>query len=222
MNKHINVSYDLYTTRYGILRTLDELYARKTLSFDTEVQSVYNIDERNEAKELLKCCQDERSPEDVRLSKLVANSSGLSHPKITKVTHFQFGLSEDEAVIFICRDMDTELLVWNWLAEWEGKLLVHNAGFDLKIMHERTGKFPKDFEDTQLLAKCLINDADDWKARTGLKHLMGEYYDPKWQELDDDGYDVVDYKNEAFLRYCAIDVGSTYKLYTMLMEEVNE
>ena len=220
MFDHIEVTYKVFATPYGIEKELNKLDNLPLLSFDTEVNSVYTTDERKEAKELLKCCTEDMHGEDIRLSKLVANSSGLSHPKITKVTHFIFSISRDESIIFICRDMKTELLIWNWLAKYEGKLIVHNVGFDLKIMHDRTGKFPLDYEDTQLLAKCLINNADDWKAKTGLKHLMGQYYDPKWTEIGT--YDVVNYKDKNFLRYCAIDGASTFKLWEDLKEFLDE
>ena len=218
MNKHIEVNYKLYTTTYSALKALDKL--PMLISFDVEVQSIYSLDERAEAKELLKCCQTEMSGEDLRLTKLVGNSSGLSHPKITKVTHFIFGISKSESIIIICNSHKMENTICNWVADYKGKLIVHNVGYDLKIIHERTGRFPIDFEDTQLLAKCLINDTDDWKARVGLKHLMGSYFDPRWTEIE--SYDIQDYKNEAFLRYSAIDGAATYYLWEQLQETLDE
>ena len=191
------------------------------LSLDFEVQSIYTLDERAEAKELLKCCTDDMVGEDIRLSKLVGNSSGLSHPKITKVTHVIFGLSESEAIIFVVNGPKTELMIMNWIVDFKGKLLIHNSLFDLKLVHHRTGRFPIDFEDTQLLAKCLINNTQDWHARTGLKHLMGEHYDPRWV-TSIESYDIIDFKNDAFLRYCSIDGASTFKLWNLLQEHLDE
>jgi len=158
--------------------------------------------------------------EDIRLSKLVANSSGLSHPKITKVTHVIFGLSESDAIIFVVNGPKTEQMVMKWIVDYTGKLLIHNSLFDLKLVHHRTGRFPIDFEDTQLLAKCLINNTQDWHSRTGLKHLMGTHYDPRWTEIE--SYDIVDYKNTAFLRYSSIDGAATFKLWNDLQEHIDE
>jgi hypothetical protein len=49
---------------------------------------------------------------------------------------------------------------------------------------------------------------------------MSEYYDPRWQEIE--SYDIQDYKNEAFLRYSAIDGAATFKLWDMLQEMRND
>jgi len=106
--------------------------------------------------------------------------------------------------------------VWNWLAKYQGHVVVHNALFDFKIMHHRVNQLPQSYDDTQIMARVQTNDADEFEGKVGLKELMGSYYNPKWTLLDEDGYDVVDYKNEAFLRYCAIDGAATFKLYQLL------
>ena len=216
MNSYIEVSYTVYSTMYTAMKALASL--PDLVSFDLETQSIYSLEERAEAKELLKNYAEDMHTEDVKLSKLVRNSSGLSHPKITKVTHFIFGLSRSEAIIIICSDPKLELSILNWVADYKGKLITHNSLFDLKLVHQRTGKFPVDFEDTQLLAKCFINDTQDWQAKTGLKHIMSSYYDPKWQLIE--SYDIQDYKDEAFLRYASIDGAATYYLWELLQEEI--
>ena len=222
MNEFIKVDYEVHATQFSIMKALDKLSTKPILSYDCETQSQYSLEERAEAKDLLKNHIDGLTPEDRKLCKLVSKSSGLSHPKITKVTHFLFGLSEDYSVILIAYTPTVEKLICDWLVNYTGKLLTWNALFDLKIVYHHTGKFPVDFEDGQLLAKCLINHADNWKSRVGLKHLMGEYYDPTWTSLDSEGYDNIDYKNEAFLRYCSIDSASTYKAWNILQEMIDE
>jgi hypothetical protein len=164
--------------------------------------------------------QDDLNSEDLRISKVVSRCSGLSHPSITKTTHAIFGLSEDESIVFVINDKKTEQYIMDWIVEFEGKLIIHNSLFDLKLVHHRTGRFPKDIDDTQLLARCLINHTQDWECKTGLKHLMGEYYDPKWTMIE--SYDIVDLKNTEFLRYCAIDGASTMKLWNDLQEVRDE
>jgi len=112
-------------------------------------------------------------------------------------------------------------MICDWVAEYKGKLLIHNTLFDLKLIYHRTGgKLPLDIEDTQLLARTLVNDADDFQCRTGLKVLAGEYYDPSWTNIET--YDVVDFKNPAFLKYCAIDACAVWKVWDLIQESIDE
>ncbi len=213
MLEHIQVSYKLYTTQYGIKTALESLNSASMISFDLETQSLYSLEEKAEAKDLLK---GDLSYQDTKLCKLAARSSGLSNPRLIKVTHFIFGLSQDESIICIANNRKTEVMIFNWLATYKGKVLIQNALFDLKIMYERINKLPADYEDTQLLAKSLINNVDDWQAKTGLKHLMSSYYDPKWELIET--YDIQNYKDENFLRYASIDGAATFKLWEDIQE----
>jgi len=213
----INVNYEVASTSYTIGQMLRKLSGIPLLSFDTEVQSVYSQEEIKEAKQLVKSKEfPEYSRDDQKLLKQVAKASGLSNPSLVKVTHFIFGVSEDFSYILISTNPQTEQRIWEWVSNYQGKLVIHNALFDLKIMYNRVQQLPLDYEDTQIEAKCLINDADEFKARVGLKLLMGEYYDPKWTLLDEEGYNSTDYKKESFLNYAAIDGAATFKLYQLL------
>jgi hypothetical protein len=209
----IKVTYDLCLTSYAAQKKLKELSNIPVLGFDTETRSVYTNAEIQKAKDLLK--DEESIPVESRpLVKLTARSSGLSYPLITKTTHFIFGLSESHSVIIVTNTVSEELLVWYWLSQYQGKLLIHNAVFDLKTMAVRVGMLPKDYEDTQLLAKTFINNAENWKAKTGLKELMGGYYDPKWSLYNQ--YDIENYKDIDFLQYMAVDGAAVYKLWFQL------
>ena len=73
------------------------------------------------------------------------------------------------------------------------------------MVYHRTGSFPKDYEDTQQLAKSLINDANNYRSRTGLKLLVGSYYPPKWSMKEETDYEVKDLKDKDFLEYCSYD-----------------
>lgn len=220
MNNFIVVKFKYYSTGYTINKVLLELENRNILSLDFETQPIYTLDERAEAKELVKKYQDELSSKDLRLSKVVANCSGLSHPSITKVTHVIFGLSNKESIVLIINNKEVEQLVMDWITNFKGKFIVHNSLFDLKIVHHRTEKFPIDFDDTQLIVRTLINHTKDWECRTGLKHLIGQDYDPKWTLIE--SYDIQDFKNKDFLRYCAIDGAATFKLWEDIQEILNE
>ena len=85
-------------------------------------------------------------------------------------------------------------------------------------MFQRTGKMPVNFTDTALLVKCLVNHVDIWKAKTGLKELVGEYYDPKWSLYND--YEPENLKRKDFINYCAIDGAGTFLLYELIQEEL--
>lgn len=217
MLEHIEVTYQVYTNDYTIKKALQKLDTFPILSFDLETQSLYNKEAKEEARELLKTGVD---PSFKKLCKQVGRSSGLSNPRLIKATHFLFGTSKKTAIICIANTRKTEEMIFEWLANYKGKTLVWNSLFDLKIMYERVKKLPLDYEDPMLLLKSLINDVDPWLCKAGLKDFMSEYYDPKWTLIET--YDIEDYKDEAFLRYCSIDAAATYYGYEKLKEKLND
>jgi len=216
---YTKVETNLVASSYGITKILKDLSVHKLLSFDTETRSVYTKDEVKAAKTMLKDEDDIRT-EDLRLVKLVAKSSGLSYPSLIKTTHFIFGLSPTHSVVIITNSINEEMKIWYWVINFKNKLIIHNSMFDLKICYQRTGKIPIDFVDTMLLAKTLINNADNWKAKVGLKDLMGSEYDPKWSLYNN--YDVENLKDEDFISYCGIDGAATFGLYNELQKFIGE
>jgi hypothetical protein len=217
-DKVIKVDYDLYASSYTIRNKLPKLLESfKLLSFDTETRSVYNQELRKEATGYLKTVN--TSDTLYKHARLVAASSGLSYPSITRTTHFVFGESKSKSHVVICNTPELEMFVWQLISKYEGKLLVHNSLFDLKIMFHRMGLVPPDFDDTALIVKCLINHVNIWKCKTGLKELMGQYYSPKWTLMND--YEPANFRDPAFLEYAAIDGASTYYLWEQVQEELN-
>ena len=217
----IKVDYTVHGNRYHIAKALTKLSEREILSFDTETKGVYSKAEREEAKQYLK---GENLPVDnKRISLQVAANSGLSFPSLVDVTHFIFGISESESVILVCSNHQLEVFIWNWIANYKGMLLIHNALFDLKLMYHRVSKLPQNYEDTQLLAKCLTNNVNVWKCKVGLKDLMGDYYEPMWIILTEE-YEPDNLRSEKFLKYCAIDGAATFKLWYDIQDfmEVDE
>ncbi len=210
----IKVKYDVHSTRYGINKALEQLFYQNVMSFDVETRGVYSKEERKEALELLK--QQELPLDTKQLAMLVSHNNGLSFPSLIEVTHFVFGTHQDQSTILICDDPRLELRIWNWLSTYQGLLLVHNTLFDLKIMYNRVGKLPQHYEDTALLAKCLLNDVDTWRAKVGLKDLMAEQYDPSWTLIDE--YEPENLKDPKFLKYAAIDGAATFKLYNDIQQ----
>lgn len=214
----IHVNFKVYSTAFHIRKALKDLEQHDILGFDTETKGLYSKPERKLAEQQLK---DENLPlSDRRICQLVANNSGLSFPSLVAVTHFVFGLSESESVIFISTNPQTELMIWNWVAQHPGLLIIHNTLFDLKIMYNRVRCFPQNYEDSALLAKTYINNADSWKAKIGLKDLVGEYYPPHWALYDK--YEPDDLKDPGFLEYTAIDGAANMKLWGLIQEHANE
>jgi len=205
----IKVTHKVYANKWHIRKALARLATYYTLSFDTETAGVYSKTERKEAREYLK---KENIPVDKKAIALqIEANSGLSFPSLVNVTHFVFGISDHESVILICNDPVLEMMIWKWVANYKGLLLIHNTLFDLKIMYNRVGTLPINYEDTQLLAKCLTNNADVWKSKVGLKDLMGSYYDPMWVLVDE--YEPDNLKDPKFLQYAGIDGAATFKLW---------
>jgi len=212
----IKVTFEVHANKWHIDKALNELSKRAILSFDTETAGVYSKAERAEAAEYLK---EENIPVDSRsLALQVEANCGLSFPSLVSVTHFIFGISEDYSVVLICSNPQLEIHIWNWIADYEGRLIVHNSLFDLKIMYHRIGRMPKDYDDSQLLAKCLTNNAEVYKCKVGLKDLMGSHYDPMWILVDE--YEPANLKDPKFLMYAAIDGAATMKLWNDIQEHM--
>jgi hypothetical protein len=211
--KKLKVNYKTYSDFSTIKRVLNELTKYPLLSFDLEVRSIYNKAIRDKAKENLK--------EDTSFH-MVANSSGLSHPSLTKVTHIIFGISKTESIIFVTKTDSMVKYIFNHMLTMQNttKFIIHNSQFDLKVFQFTIKKILTNYIDTQLLALTLINDTNDYKRKTGLKHLMGDYYNSAWTE--DTDYEVEDLFNKAFLTYAAIDGASTMYLYEQLQETIKE
>jgi hypothetical protein len=211
------VEYVLYASNYSIINKLPKILAKfDLLSLDTETRSVYDKETRSEADEYLK----EANTYDpyYKQARVVAESSGLSFPSITRTTHFIFGESKTKSHIVICTTDNMEMLMWKLISKYQGTFLVHNSLFDLKIMFQRLKLLPPKFIDTALVVKCMINHVNIWKAKTALKELMGGYYNPRWSLYND--YEPENLKNQNFIDYCAIDGAATIYLWEIIQEEL--
>lgn len=210
----IDVEYKVGSTDWSIRNLLKELEQYEVLGFDVETRGVYSKEERKKAGNLLK---ENIKPTLKRECILIENNSGLSHPSLVSTTHFIFGISESKSVVLVSYTYTQEMAIWNWIAKQDALFLVHNTLFDLRIMHHRVGRFPKNYIDTALAAKCLINNVDNYKAKVGLKILVGDYYKPAWSLFDE--YEPDNLMDKAFLEYAAIDGAAVYKLYELIKGE---
>jgi hypothetical protein len=216
MSKVIKVEYKVYASSYAIRNNLPKLLRNNDiLAFDTETRSVYSKPEIAEAKEYLKDAH--TSDPYYKQARVVSESSGLSFGTIAQTTHFIFSENANISHIFISTTPEIETYLWEQVVNYAGKLLIHNALFDLKLGYIRTGKIPKNYFDTMLSVKCLINSVDIWKAKTSLKELVGEYYPPSWSLYNE--YNVDNLKDKSFLKYMAYDTSAVWTLYKMIQEE---
>jgi hypothetical protein len=213
----LEVTYDLYASTYAIKKHVPKILGKfEMLSLDTETRSTYNKETRKEASAYLK--EGYVKDEMYKQARVVSASSGLSFPSIVNTTHFIFGESKTHSSIIVCDSEEKEMMMWQMIADYQSTFLIHNALFDLKIMYQRIGRLPKNYIDTSLLVKCLINHVNVWKAKTSLKELMGEYYESKWSIMNE--YEPENLKNKDFLAYCAIDGAATMYLYDLIQKEV--
>ena len=151
------------------------------------------------------------------LQKLEAD--GLSHPSLTCITHLSVAWSDHEAKVIICADKQTRELVCNFLAETEKKQLWHNATFDFKHILWNAHRLPKNYVDTMLLAKCILNDANQFKNDVRLKSLMAYAYGA-WA-ISKDNFTLDEMYDENMIKYSATDACATYKLYQDILKDQN-
>lgn len=146
-------------------------------------------------------------------------TTGLEHPSRETMTHFSVAWSEDEGFVLPFTSPMMERLVMEFLTTTKRKQIWHNLSFDGKYIMHRTGKFPINYEDTQVLAWSLLNHADTFKAKSGLKELMGWAYGD-WAIAKDD-FGIEKMLEPHVLKYAVTDACATYKLWEQIQEELD-
>lgn len=144
-------------------------------------------------------------------------ADGLSHPSLTQITHLSLGISDREAYVIVCSSYAVRQLVCYFLTQTDKLQLWHNATFDFGHIYHEVGCLPKNFIDTQLLAKAILNDANGFKNQTRLKELMAYAYGD-WA-ISKDNFILEEMWDENMIKYCATDSCATYKLYQDIMED---
>ena len=189
----------------------------QTIALDFEVASKYTDAEKQELAEIITTLED---PEDIRIMQQAIHSDGLSHPSLTKITHLSLAYEDAKGYVFIFDNKAIERVILNWLVSTNKLQIWHNASFDFKQIYYRTGKFPKNYEDTMLLAKCILNHAENNKSEVGLKKLMGTLYG-SWG-LSEDYFTLEQMHNETVLRYATTDACATFRCYSDLQKYRSE
>lgn len=149
------------------------------------------------------------------------DSDGLSHPSLANITHFSLAWSETDAMIFITDTPKMRKIIFNWLVNTDIKQVWHNASFDFQhIFHHMDGRLPKNYEDTQILAKSILNHVNVFKSKVGLKELMGYKYG-SWA-VSSDSFHLSRMYDEDVIRYAGIDACATYALWEEMQEYLEE
>lgn len=90
--------------------------------------------------------------------------------------------------------------------------------FDFKHIYYHTSQFPRNYEDTALLAKCLLNNVDINLATVGLKELAGKWYG-SWS-VSPDYFTKEQMYDPSLLLYAATDACATFKLWHSIQNHI--
>lgn len=210
----INVTYKVAKTSYTAKPLIEEISKYPVIACDFETATKYTPKQREEWKALLDSGTLTKLESVAIASKLRATA--LDHPSHVRLTHCSIAISESEAFVFILDNKSITDYILSFLTTTKQKQIWHNLGYDGRLIYHMTKKFPYDYEDTQILAKTLLNHVDVHKANTGLKHLAGAWYGSWAIATDDFGVDKM--YEEHVLKYAAVDAAASYKLWTYLNE----
>lgn len=193
-------------------RWLRELESHSIISCDFETAIRYTSTDLAHFQSIID------SPDSSHLAKRQAQAclraTALDHPSHTTITHLSVAWSESDAYVFIINSPKLLNRILTWLTTTTVTQVWHNASYDFRQIHYRTGKFPPHFEDTQLLAKCILNHVETYKAKTGLKELAGHKFGD-WG-ISADNFTLNQQFDPNVLRYAATDACATYWLWNSI------
>jgi hypothetical protein len=212
---YIDVSYSTARTSFTAKKLIDEIAKYPVISADFEVAIKYSTDQLESWKALLDSGTLSKAEASPYLSKVMATA--LDHPSHCTITHCSIATSDNQAYVFILDNTSITNYILNYLITTKQKQIWHNASYDFRFLQYFTGKLPYDYEDTQILAKCLINHVNTFKAKTGLKELAGHMYG-SWA-ISKDNFSIEHMYDEHVLKYSAIDSCATYWVYNYMMTE---
>jgi DNA polymerase I-like protein with 3'-5' exonuclease and polymerase domains len=179
------------------------------IAWDFEVAVKYTPDELAHFKAVMEDLSSTKL--DYITARAKINATALDHPSHCTLTHCSIAVNESEAYVFILDNPDITSEVLTYLTTTEQMQILHNASFDFKHLYYYTGKFPANYEDTQILAKTLLNHTNPLQARTGLKELAGQWYG-EWG-ISADNFTVSQMYDPKVLKYAATDACATFKLW---------
>lgn len=202
-----------------IMNKLKEITSN-LVACDFEVASKWSDAEKQEMKEWLKENEDNEdiSFEEKILTKQYIESTGLSHPSLTYITHFSIAWTETDAFVAVLDTEEKRKAVLRWLVNTTKKQIWHNLSFDGKLIMYHTNRLPKNYEDTEILSRCLLNHVNTEEAKSGLKWLMGYKYGD-WA-VSKDNFSIDHIYDEELIHYAGIDACATLALYNEIQGSV--
>ena len=218
MNDAIKVNYTVVGTAYAVSKVLNSL--PDTVALDFEAASIFTDLQRKTMKEQLETLDKTRHPKKYRELRSKVASSALTHPKYVQITHLAIGLSETEAIVVVFTSPQIEKIVMKWLTTTKTMQIWHNLSYDGRLIHHRTGLLPINYEDTQILAKTIVNHVEIYKAKTGLKDLAGAKYGD-WG-ISTDNFVMTNLWDEKVIEYTAIDGCATFWVYNSIQRHIAE
>lgn len=209
MNATIKVNYQSTNNAFTAQKWLANLPT--LFAADFEVANKYTKEERAVFAHTVETSLD-------RLERVTAqaklDSNQLGHPSHNELTHLSIAWSESDAYVLIIDNRSMLHVVLNFLTRTTSTQVWHNLSYDGKYIQYLTGKFPINYEDTQILAKTILNHVDTYKANTGLKQLAGHKYGG-WG-ISSDNFTKEQMYDEHVLLYAATDACATYWLWTQI------
>lgn len=188
------------------------------IACDFEAAVRYTKEEQAAAKELSLSAE---LPKIERIKQhAIAKASALGHPYHCTTTHCSIAWSDRDAFVFIIDAQPIADVVLQFLVTTKRKQLWHNYGYDGRLIRYYADGDAFDVEDTQILAKTLINHVEVFKAKTGLKELAGAWYGD-WG-ISSDSFNVSQQYEEYVLEYAAIDACAVWKLFQYLNTFIDE
>lgn len=188
----------------------------KLFSADFETAVKYSDKVISMAKDKLK---DPNTPKIEKIHyKALVEATPLGHPSHCVITHCSIAISETFSYVFIIDSDEMHELVTNFLVTTEAVQIWHNYSYDGRFLRYFTGKDAKNVEDTQILAKTLINHVETYKAKTGLKELAGSWYGD-WG-ISSDLFKLSQMYETKVIKYAGIDACATFKLWTYMQEYI--
>lgn len=207
--QQIPVNYESSSNLIQIDSWLRELDTHPEIALDFETAIRYTPAELAEFQAIVD------SPTSTKLEKRIAKSkltaTALDHPSHSTITHLSAAWSESDAKVFIINSPKILNRILYWLTTTDTTQIWHNASYDFKQIYYYTHKFPKNYEDTQIFAKTIINHVETYKAKTGLKELAGHWYGD-WA-ISADNFTTSQMYEEHVLRYAATDACATFRLW---------
>lgn len=209
MFNHIQVNYQCTNRPLQANKFLSVCKKASIIAWDLEVAVKYTSSELDYYKSVL--VNSESTKEERINATAITNATALNHPEHCTVTHCSIATSESEGFVFILDNPQIRNLVFNYLISTKQTQILHNASYDFKHLYYYTGKFPSNYEDTQILAKTLLNHTNPTQAQVGLKQLAGQWYGD-WG-ISSDNFSVEQMYEPHVLKYAATDSCATFKLW---------